>query len=290
MRNAFLTSLVLGTLLVACTPQTALQATNPPATNPSGPASNQPSVTPGTQVNPPGASPPGTPASGQSASAQPVTPASPGKVSAVTLAMATSLRLSAPTRFLSYLGETLALRADVLDAQGQVLANVPLDWISSRPGDFSVDAQGLVKALETNGYSEITASLPGSSLKASLIINISGGKSSGGGGGGSSASTPQPPAIQALTASRTSVTGPGVPIQLNATADAGSTYSWRCTGSNCSDFSATTGASVFWRTPSVPGVYTLELTVTREGATTVQLIPITVGGGTASVTVNTGIS
>jgi hypothetical protein len=282
--------LVLLSLLAACTP-TAVQPTNPgasasptqPSTQPSGSSASptaQPSEQPGTQPGSQPSTQPGT---------QPGTqPSSAPNATGAALA-ATSLRLSAPTRFLSRSGESVALQAELIDANGQVIAaGTPLNWTSSRPSDFSVDANGLVKAIETNGYSEITATLPGTSVRSSIIINVSGGKSSG--GSGSAAATVRPPVVSSITASSTNVVGAGVPIQLSATAEDGSTFSWRCTGNACSDFITNNAGTVLWRTPATAGVYTLELAVTRNGQATVQTIPITVTTGSANVTVNTGLA
>ncbi|PKL74943.1 MAG: hypothetical protein CVV27_17915 [Candidatus Melainabacteria bacterium HGW-Melainabacteria-1] len=151
---------------------------------------------------------------------------------------------------------------------------------------MAVDQSGRVVALSENGYSEITVSLPGTMLKASLVLSVSGSSSGGGGGGGGgSGGVPMPPVITSLSASSSTVTGVGIPVELSTTADGEASFSWRCLGEGCGDFVAADAASVLWRSPAVPGTYTLEVTANRNGLSARATINITVLTGSASVEV-----
>jgi hypothetical protein len=59
---------------------------------------------------------------------------------------------------------------------------IPLEWSSSRPQDFLVDAEGNVQALVDYGYSEIIVKIVGTNYEARTVVNVNLGGSGGGGG------------------------------------------------------------------------------------------------------------
>jgi len=125
------------------------------------------------------------------------------------------LRLSPHnTRFLSAQGAQVSWQVEPLDAAGRLLTDsVPLQWRSSRPQDFSVDAQGVLTALVETGYAEITVSIPGTSLLARSLIHVNpsaGSRRSHHTGGGGQSGTVMPvaepaPVLSQLNASTAQV-------------------------------------------------------------------------------------
>jgi hypothetical protein len=200
-------------------------------------------------------------------------------------------------RFLQAKGESSTFEVVLLDRAGQeIQASVPLNWQSSRPEDFSVNAQGLITALVDTGYSEITVRIPGTAFEARSVINVNSpgsGTGGGGGSGGGSAPVPvQPLRITQLEASSQTLIGTGSLLRLQASAVLGANllapeqYSWRCLQSACNTFTPATGAVVFWQAPATGGTYTLELTVQAEGRSTSQQVSIEVLTGVGEVQVN----
>lgn len=195
-------------------------------------------------------------------------------------------------RFLNQKGSTTTFAIEFIDSSGKTIAvnNAPLEWASSRPQDFSVDANGKLTALVEAGFSTIEVRVKGTQLDARSVINVASGSSGGGGGGNSTSPTPLPnaaPVITSLNASSTSVTGTGTLVKLTALAtDADDTltpasYTWSCSPA-CSTFEGTTGTTVYWRTPATSGNYALRVTVS-DGKTSVsreEAIAVTTGQGT----------
>jgi len=188
MRGVLLTSLTFS-LLTACTP---------PNNSPSGP---EPEITVSEIpiVSEPGENPSSKTTPEPESSAKPVNPVDAPldapKVEAVKLA---SIALMTENRYLTNKGETTQFKVTLKDVSGQVVSinSDELNWSSSRPGDFSVDANGLTTALIDSGYADIKVSV--GELSATQLISVnsadgftsnsgSSGSSGGGGGGGSSA-------------------------------------------------------------------------------------------------------
>lgn len=118
-----------------------------------------------------------------------------------------------------------------------------------------------------------------------------GGSSSGGGGGGGAPAPNNPPVIQSLVASKTTLSGVGLPVRLTATVTdettlPASAYTWSC--DECADggasFNQTTGSNVIWTAPAAPGTYTMRLRV-NDGVNPAveQTQTITVTSSTADV-------
>lgn len=280
-------------LLSACPAQPTANGSTPPTASPAPEASAsstpRPTPTPG-QTTPPEGETPGTPATG--ASATPTPTAMPGSFSLP--ANLSRIQFSAKNdRFLDQVGEQTQFQVELIDNLGQVIdANVPLEWTSSRPDDFSVDAEGHLTAKVASGFSTITVRIPGTNFEARTIINVIGGGSSGGGGGGGG-STNQAPVINNLSASSTTITGAGALVKLNASAsDAESTleanqYTWSCVEAGCSaQFTSTQGPEVYWRSPATGGNYTLQLTVSDGSRSVSQEIIISVQTGQGQLQVN----
>lgn len=116
-----------------------------------------------------------------------VAPGQPG----IDLSAISALELKVSNPYLDGMGETTQLQAVLKDRQGQALApqKYPLEWLSSRPGDFSVDASGKVTALVEYGYSEITLKIAGTSLSAKQLLSVT--TLTGSGGSGSAAKPTQ---------------------------------------------------------------------------------------------------
>ncbi|MEZ0371666.1 MAG: IPT/TIG domain-containing protein [Candidatus Sericytochromatia bacterium] len=95
------------------------------------------------------------------------------------------LELKLAKRFLSFRGESIKIEVLAFDAAGNPVDPGTLDFNSSRPQDFSVDAAGLVKALVDDGFAEIRVSLGDVSavVLVSVASQITGGTGGGGGGG-----------------------------------------------------------------------------------------------------------
>ncbi len=303
--NALIGSLLAISLLTACPPKPVGNA----PTNPQASAGSTATPDPGASRNPePGTTPtPPSPGTGETPSPE-ITP-TPGASASVGAGGSggftlpdnlSSIRLATVNRFLNFKGETTRLNVELIDNIGNVIpVDVPLEWISSRPLEISVDAEGNVKALVEFGFTTITAKIPGTSFETRTVININsvnsggGGGGAGGGGGGTPAVVNVSPVITSLIASSTSVTGAGVLLKLTAAAtDSDSTltnasYSWSCDQANCgSQFTATQGTEVYWRSPATGGAYTLKLTVSDGQASTSREIGINVIAGQGQLQVN----
>ena len=175
--------------LLACVP--ANSPTPAPQVSPlpgasASPSSNTPTsspspdaVAPTAQPNPSSSALPSP--SGAGASASPGTGEGAAAIEA--------LRLETSTRFLSANGQRVQL--NVRDQNGQPIAPERLSFVSSRPQDLSVDAQGNVEARVNDGFSTITVRLKSSYLSAEQLFSVSSPLS--GGGGGSSNNTPAGP-------------------------------------------------------------------------------------------------
>ncbi|PKL76549.1 MAG: hypothetical protein CVV27_09690 [Candidatus Melainabacteria bacterium HGW-Melainabacteria-1] len=174
-------------LLIACGPAPQVPAGSPSPASPQPGVSGQPSpnLSPEPSASPSPSTQPGSPSPGASVFPPSNLPAG-----------LSSIKIDAPNRFLYAVGESLQLKLVLLDAAGQPLSfsgTLPLEWSSSRAGDFSVDAQGKATALVADGYSMIGVKISGTSFQASLTLNVtdvaSGGGGEGGGGGSTSAPT-----------------------------------------------------------------------------------------------------
>lgn len=210
------------------------------------------------------------------------------------------IRFAAGNRFLTAIGQTARFEVLLVDALGApIVAVVPLEWSSSRPQDFAVDAQGNLTALVPEGFSTIVARIPGTSFQASVLINISssngagGGARSGGGGGGGGAPANTPPVIESLSASSSTVTGAGNLVRLSGSArDAedvlsDASYSWSCAPQpECGSFTPASGPTVYWESPASGGSYAITLTVSDGSQETSQALSIEVLAGSGSLVVN----
>lgn len=101
------------------------------------------------------------------------------------LSQVKSLSLIASQRFLNASGETLQLTPVLKDAQGNTLtaADFPLEWRSSRPLDFGVNAEGKVTALVGSGYSNISLTLTGTTMSVVQLVSVASGEGGGSGSG-----------------------------------------------------------------------------------------------------------
>jgi hypothetical protein len=190
---------LLSLTLSACPAQT---------TQPSPPsASSQPSATPNPSMpaspGPNGSVPVPTPSSGTNNNGTPTTPTptpNPGASSSTTVNLPDGTRLvvSVPNRFLDKKSQSVQLNVRLLDQSGR---EIPIDlarlsFVSSRPEDFSVNAQGLITALKEEGFTTITVQVNGTEIKATQTLSVSsvvfGGSGGGGGGGGSGSSSNTP--------------------------------------------------------------------------------------------------
>ncbi|MGV3526616.1 MAG: hypothetical protein ACO1RX_20530 [Candidatus Sericytochromatia bacterium] len=280
--------LLLGLLsLSACTPP----GTSQPLPGPSPDASAAPTPVPGVSATP-------TPVPSPTASPVVPTPSASAPPAVGLPAELAGIRFAASNvRFLNQKGQSTPFEVEALDREGRVLdlnlAALPLEWRSSRPQDFSVDAQGQVTALVESGYSSIEVRVPGSDFQASSVVNIATGSGNGGGGGGSSAPTPNAaPVISALNASSETVNGAGTLVQLSAVAtDADDTlnensYTWRCAPTGCGTFSNPTGSTVYWRAPATGGTYVVTLSVSDGQVSTTQDVNLVVNTGEGNLTIN----
>ena len=244
-----------------------------PSAQPSGTASPDPTVSSTPEVPQPSSSPS---ASGPSF-------VLPDNVAAI--------RFANNDRFLDQQGENTTWAVELVDRNGSVVPveNVPLEWSSSRPEDFSVDAQGKLTALVSAGYSVIEVRVQGTSLEARSVINVSAGGAGGGGGGGTSNAAP---VITSLTASETNITGTGSLIKLTASAtDSDSSlnsnsFSWSSDQAIGDTFNVSNGDTVYWRTPDTSGTYVITLTVSDGQRSVSQDVSIEVTTGQGTVIVN----
>ena len=174
LRTLALFSLTL-TLLSACfSSATPTQAPLEPVTDrPQPQPSETPSEAPETPSTPPSTGVADPPSESESPTDAPV--------SGVDLSRLGSVSLEGD-RFLDALGETTQFKVILKDKSGQVISLDGLDlrWTSSRPGDFSVDGQGLATALKEFGFADIQVEILGTALKASAPISVALGIGGGG--------------------------------------------------------------------------------------------------------------
>lgn len=282
--------LVLAISLPACTPDQA-----PSSVNPSESALPSSPIQAG----------PGLPQSGSTLAgnaSQPVVESRPKPTPSVGFVLPENLagiRFEERDRFLNALGQTTRFAVYLLDRQGQRIDfQVPLEWSSSRPQDFSVDDQGNLKALVNDGFSVIVAKIPGTSFEARTTINVTTwSPTSGGGGGGSLAGNPavanSPPVIKLFSSSTFNVTGGGGLVKLLGDAtDAQSTlldsaFSWSCSPQpDCGQFTPASGPTVYWQSPATGGNYIVTLTVSDGSLQTSQNITLVVQAGNGNLQVN----
>lgn len=286
------------TLLWVCSAYTlGLTACFPSAPPTQQPTPSASSSTPGSTPSPasPSASPTstGATASPSPGAAEPSSsPSTSSEAPFVLPGNVAAIRFGSNDRFLDQQGESTTFDVELVDRSGNVVAleNVPLEWSSSRPQDFSVDSQGKITALVASGYSVIEVRVKGTALEARSVINVNAGVGgSGGGGGGASNASP---IITSLTASETSITGTGTLVKLMASAsDSDSTlnsssFSWSCAQANGDTFNTLSGETVYWRTPDTSGTYVITLTVSDGKASVNQDISITVTTGEGTLLVN----
>ena len=187
-------------MMVACQPSgTPTQTTPSPGTStePSVNPSAQPGTQPSGSPTPTGGSPGATPTPEPVASGTiPIT--APSGTPVVDFASIASIEIKAGNRFLNGgKGSTTQIEVILRDKDGKIVtidASL-LEWVNSRPTNFSIDAKGLVTALLDEGYTTITVTEPKSGKSASIQISISDpttGSSGGGGGGGGGGSTSTP--------------------------------------------------------------------------------------------------
>ncbi len=298
-------SITIAKGFLSCCLLLSLGACAPPAPGPTGPVSpsGSPTVAPNSNSPLPGVSSvPGTQPSTQPST---VPNSGPTAVPSPTVSAGTGLpanlagiRFGELNRFLNYQGQSTRFDVIAVDANGQVIqAVLPLQWRSSRPQDFRVDADGKLTALVGAGYSEIVASIPGTDYEIRTIINVStpGGGGGGGGGGGAAPVIPvnAAPVIQSLQASQTSIVGAGSLVRLIAQAtDAESTlsassYSWTCSPMPaCGSFNQPNGGTVYWSAPAQSGNYDLILTVTDGNQSSTQSVTVQVQVGNVQVIIN----
>ena len=305
-----LAGLLVPSLLTACpAPGVGNAPVSPPATGVG--ASALPSATPGASANPSdntgSASTPLTPNASATPSANASAPVNGGvntggSVNVSLPANLSSIRFATIDRFLDAKGEATRYQVELVDSLGNLIpVEVPLEWSSSRLQDFSVDANGNIKALVDFGYSTIEVKIPGTAFEARTVVNVTSPSSGGGSGGGSGASggggvtgaVNTAPVIQSLQASSTTVNGAAVPIKLTASAtDAESqltagSYSWSCADPACNaQFDTRTGTSVFWRSPATAGAYALKLTVTDGNLSSSREITLNVQTGQGQLVIN----
>lgn len=163
--------------------------------------SSQPSVQPGPgQDKPeqPASLPTGSPAPGgqpgmpSAPPPSPVPSAAESPVAPVSVDLG-DVQINLDTRFLNGAGDSVQIQVVAKDQAGHLVdpKSLALEFTSSRPQDVSVDAQGLIKALQDFGYSEIGVRVPGSEQTAKFSISVSSSEAVSGssGGGGSSSFT-----------------------------------------------------------------------------------------------------
>lgn len=189
-KQSLLLSLCATSLLVL----TACPQPNTPPTGaspePGNSASPEPSPSAETSASP--SSEPGNPEPSSTATPSPTAsgtlPAtSPSDAPEVNASEIAAVELSTSNRYLTQgKGDTAQLTVTLKDKSGQVVSvkDVVLEWVSSRPSDFSIDANGLATALVAEGYTEITVTEKSSGLSATLKISVSDTISYSGGGGG----------------------------------------------------------------------------------------------------------
>ena len=83
----------------------------------------------------------------------------------------TTLAITPPSAVLASLGQTVQLTATVRDQTGALMTGVAVNWASSDGGVATVDASGLVTAVE-DGAANITATVRGGGASGSAAITV----------------------------------------------------------------------------------------------------------------------
>lgn len=83
----------------------------------------------------------------------------------------TTLAITPPSAVLASLGQTVQLTATVRDQAGALMTGVAVNWASSDGGVATVDASGLVTAVE-DGAANITATVRGGGASGSAAITV----------------------------------------------------------------------------------------------------------------------
>ena len=185
-RGVILTSLTLSLLTACPSPNSSPPETEPKVIASEFPAQPDPVESPDSE-SPTQAEP----------TTEPVNPiVAPSNAPIVDAVKLASIALTTENRYLTSKGATSQFKVTLKDASGTVvsIASSELKWSSSRPGDFSVDVNGLATSLIDSGYSDIIVSVGDLSATQLVSVNSADGftsnsGSSGGGGGGSSAPT-----------------------------------------------------------------------------------------------------
>ena len=120
----------------------------------------------------------------------------------VDVAQIASIEISATNRFLNTgKGAKTQITALLKDSDGNTvsLKDAVLEWTSSRPSDFGIDANGLATALVDEGFTVITVTETRSGVSASIQLSVSdSSQSSGGGGGGGGGGKTTTPSLENL--------------------------------------------------------------------------------------------
>lgn len=181
-------------LLTACPQPNTSETPNP---GPSGAASTEPTPAPSGEPgaspsSEPGANPePGSTATPSPAASGTIPITAPSGAPVVDISEIASIEVSVPNPYLKKgKGDTAQLSVTLKDKDGQVVSigDAVLDWVSARPNDFSIDANGLATALVSDGYTIVTVTEKSSGLSATLKLSVTDTRSSGGGGGGGGSS------------------------------------------------------------------------------------------------------
>ncbi len=301
--KVFYYSLILTAALSACPAQTSTPVNTPatPVPQKSVPATAASPAAPATRPSP--ATVPSTnPDTGEVIQVPVPAPSVQGSLGFSLPDNVTAVRfVSQNDRFLDRKGEKTTFNIELVDAQGNVvsLENVPLEFTSSRPKEFSVNEKGEIEALVNSGFSIIEVKITGTDFEARSVVNVNDASVGGGGGSFTPAPAPAPvtpqnapPVINSLQASSTTVSGTGKLVKLTAAAtDADDTltdasYSWNCAQAGCSTFTSNQGTEVFWRSPATTGSYALKLTVTDGQASVDRDVNITVTTGQGNLNIN----
>ena len=83
----------------------------------------------------------------------------------------TSMAVTPESVTLAAFGQTVQLTATVRDQGGQPMAGVPVNWASSDAGVVTVDAAGVVMAVD-NGSTNVTATVRGGGASAAATVTV----------------------------------------------------------------------------------------------------------------------
>lgn len=167
--------------------------------------------------------------------------------------------------FLEAEGQSTEFKAILKDADGQVLnsADFPLEWLSSRPQDFSIDNSGKVVALTDYGYTYVTVRVKGTDLEYRQLLSVN-----------------SPLAPTTVTSTPTPVPGPVLTGRAPIAGGAGATVV--ITGSH---FANATGV-LFGSTPATSFTVDSDSQITAKvpaGTGTVNLSVTTASGTTPTI-------